>query len=214
LLKEGRLTTVIDGIAGEEDGRFNDVTAAPSGNVFCGTLSHRQGGTGSLYHLRRDRTLQKVIDGVGVANGMGFSPDLTRFYFTDSDPARTVYGYQYHYADDTFHDETVFAHLPPESGLPDGLVVDAKGYVWSARWDGGKVIRFKPSGSIDTEIVIPGAKKVSSATFGGSEYRDMYVTTAGGGDKSANGENAGALFRIRFAKLAGQPDYRSRIDIP
>ncbi len=212
LLQNGALTTLIEGVDGEANKRFNDVIATPSGNVFCGTLSYLEGDTGSLYHLSRDRTLQKVIDGLGIANGMGYSPDLTQFYATDSVPARKIYRYQFDPETDALQDKTTFVQVPEENGLPDGLTVDAEGYIWSACWDGGKVIRYTPSGKIDFEIPIPGAKQVSSVTFGGPDYTDMYITTAGGQDKHANGENAGALFCVRSDSFKGRPEYRSRIE--
>lgn len=211
-MDDGSPSTVLAQREEEANKRFNDVIATPSGNVFCGTLSYVDGDTGSLYYLKRDGTLTKVIDEVGIANGMGFSPDLSQFYFTDSEPARKIYRYDYDRETDALDNETVFSHLAPENGLPDGLTVDAEGYVWSARWDGGKVIRFAPSGEIDCEIEIPGAKKVSSVAFGGPEYGDLYVTTAGGEDKGANGENAGALFRVRSDEFSGREGFRSRIE--
>lgn len=211
ILEDDTLTTVVDSIEGEANKRFNDVIATPAGNVFCGTLSYVDGDAGSLYHLKRDGTIEKLIDGVGIANGMGFSPYLSRFYFTDSEPARKIYRYEYDREEEALHEKTVFSHLPSEDGLPDGLTVDADGYVWSARWDGGKVIRFAPSGEIDLEIEIPGAKQVSSVAFGGADYGDLYVTTAGGEDKDQNGENAGALFRIRSDAFRGRAEFRSKI---
>ena len=38
LLRDGKLTTIVDEIKGEEHSRFNDVIAAPDGSVFCGTM--------------------------------------------------------------------------------------------------------------------------------------------------------------------------------
>ena len=213
LLKDGQLVNIVENIAGEAGKRFNDVIASPSGAVFCGIFSYtfHEGDTGSLYHLNCDRTLAKVIDGVGIANGMGFSPDLSHFYFTDTVPAENIYRYLYDKDDDTIREQTVFSNLPAAHGLPDGLTIDAAGYIWSARWNGGKIIRFAPDGNIDCEIEIPGAKKVTSVTFGGADYTDLYVTTAGGDDKSESGENAGALFCIHSSSFRGRPEFRSRV---
>jgi D-xylonolactonase len=48
-------------------------------------------------------------------------------------------------------------------------------------------------------------------TFGGDDYQDMYVTTAGGDNKAEEGEGAGALFRLRMPGVRGLPEYFSRI---
>jgi sugar lactone lactonase YvrE len=210
-LKAGKLQTVIESIEAEVDNRFNDVIATPSGAVYCGTLSNRPNGVGRLYYLDKDANIHPVIHDVGIANGMGFSPDFSRFYFTDSSPARTIYRYQFDQSSDEISSPTVFARPKESDGLPDGLTVDVDGFIWSACWDGGKLIRYTPSGKIDLEIEIPHSAKVSSLTFGRADYSDAYVTTAGGDEKAANGKNAGALFCVQIEGIAGRPEYRSRI---
>jgi D-xylonolactonase len=209
LLRDGLLTTVVPKSAEHAAHRFNDVIATPAGNVFCGTLAN--GGGGALYCLARDRTLEERISAVGVSNGMGFAPDLTTFYYTDSEPARTITRFRYHAPTDTFTDGTIFANFPVGGGVPDGLTVDAAGYIWSAVWNGGRVVRFTPTGAIDCEITIPDAKRATSVAFGGADYADLYVTTAGGDDKATHGANAGALFRIRCDGVHGKPEFRSQI---
>jgi D-xylonolactonase len=91
------------------------------------------------------------------------------------------------------------------------MTVDAEGYVWSARWDGGCLVRYAPDGSEERRITFP-AKKVSSVTFGGPDYTDMYVTTAGGDKKAEEGPGAGALFRLRLG-IQGVPEFRSRLGL-
>jgi D-xylonolactonase len=54
------------------------------------------------------------------------------------------------------------------------------------------------------------ARKVSSITFGGDDYTDMYVTTAGGGRKAEEGSGAGCLFRLKTG-ATGRPEFRSRV---
>jgi D-xylonolactonase len=54
------------------------------------------------------------------------------------------------------------------------------------------------------------AKKVSSVTFGGPDYTDMYITTAGADDKPAEGAGAGALFRLNLG-IQGVPEFLSRV---
>ena len=56
------------------------------------------------------------------------------------------------------------------------------------------------------------AKKVSSIAFGGPDYADAYVTTAGGQDRANEGPGAGALFRVPLG-VQGVPEYRSRIGL-
>ena len=93
--------------------------------------------------------------------------------------------------------------------MPDGATVDKQGRLWSALWDGGAVVRLGADGHIEERLPIP-ARKTSSVTFGGSDYTDMYITTAGGNLKQADGRFAGALFRSKRI-VAGVPEYCSRI---
>ncbi|HMO67832.1 MAG TPA: SMP-30/gluconolactonase/LRE family protein, partial [Novosphingobium sp.] len=89
--------------------------------------------------------------------------------------------------------------------------VDAAGHVWSARWDGFCLTQYSPTGRELQRVMFP-TKKVSCVTFGGPDYMDMYVTTAGGNDKTENGPAAGALYRVRLG-VKGAPGFRSRIKV-
>jgi sugar lactone lactonase YvrE len=204
---DGELTTVIDEIPDEVTTRFNDVIADPEGRVFCGTTP-TQSRLGRLYRLDPDRTLTKLLDGIGVSNGMGFTPDLRHLYYTDS-PTRNIYIFDYDRATGNISNQRVFVQTPEGEGVPDGMTVDADGYVWSARWDGGVLVRYTPDGVEEWRIAFP-AKKVSSVTFGGLDYTDIYVTTAGGDQKATEGQGAGALFHLRLG-IQGKAEFRSKI---
>lgn len=191
----------------ERESRFNDVIADPAGRVFCGTMPSPD-HLGRLYRLDVDAAISPVLEQVAVSNGMGFTPDRRRMYFTDS-PTRQISLFDYDEASGELANRRVFADLSDEEGIPDGMTVDAEGGVWSARWDGGCLVRYTPGGKEDRRLEFP-AKKVSCATFGGDDYGDLYVTTAGGDDKAVEGEGAGALFRVRPG-VCGVPEFRSRI---
>src|SRR5919108_460727 len=63
------------------------------GRVFCGTMQ-TESHPGRLYRLDPDGTLTKLLDGIGVSNGMGFTPDRKRMYYTDS-VKREIYLFDY-----------------------------------------------------------------------------------------------------------------------
>ena len=207
--RDGQLTTVIAEIPDEWESRFNDVIADPAGRVFCGTMSTPE-RLGRLYRLDTDGTLTKLLDGVGTSNGMGFTLDRKRMYYTDT-RKRDIYLFDYDQATGAITHQRVFVNTADQAGegRPDGMTVDAEGYIWSARWDGHCLVRYTPEGVEERRINFP-AKKVSSLTFGGPDYGDMYVTTAGGNDKEENGPGAGALFRLRLG-IKGLPEFPSRV---
>lgn len=209
LWRDGRLTTVIDKIPNEETTRFNDVCADPQGRVFCGTMPTEE-RLGRLYRLDPDRTLTRLLDGIGCSNGIGFTPDRKHMYYTDS-PQHQIYVFDYNEQTGAISNQHVFVQTPKGKGVPDGLTVDSEGYIWSARWDGYCLVRYAPDGTEDRTIDFP-VKKVSSVCFGGPDYRSMYVTTAGGRRKSHEGAAAGALFHLDPG-VSGLPEYTSRIGL-
>jgi sugar lactone lactonase YvrE len=205
--REGELTTVVDEIPEERESRFNDVIADPVGRVFCGTMPS-ESQLGRLYRLDTDGRLTKLLDGIGCSNGMGFTPDREQMYYTDSF-RREIYLFDYDQSTGAITNQRIFVQTPEGEGVPDGMTVDVEGYVWSARWDGGCLVRYAPDGREVLRISFP-ARKVSSVTFGGTDYADIYVTTAGGDDKAQEGPGAGALFRLNLG-IQGVPEFPSRI---
>lgn len=207
--REGAMATVIEETPDERTTRFNDVIADPVGRVFCGTMPAKD-RLGRLYRLDTDGTLTKLLEDIGCSNGLGFTPDRKGMYYTDS-PKREIYLFDYDQATGAISNQRLFVGLPNDGGVPDGMTVDAEGYVWSANWDGGRLIRFSPDGREERRIMFP-AKKVSSVTFGGEDYMDIYVTTAGGNNKEAEGHGAGALFRLNPG-IKGAPEFFSKVKV-
>jgi len=209
ILKDGETSTVINKISEELDTRFNDVIADPEGRVFCGTMPAKD-HKARLYRLDVDGSITKILDGIGISNGIGFTPDRKQMYFTDS-PEGKIYQFDYDQKTGEIKNQRVFVTVPESEGVPDGMTVDKEGCIWSARWDGGCLLRYKPDGKEDLRIQFP-AKKISSVTFGGKDYRDIYVTTAGGDKREEEGSGAGALFYLNL-DIQGVPEYLSNIGL-
>lgn len=208
--KDGQVRTVVEQAPpGEAGARWNDCIADPEGRVFCGTV-RSDNHKGSLYRLDPNGTYARLVEGIGCSNGLGFTRDLRGLYYVDS-TTRHVYLFDYERATGAITSQRVFARLPESLGVPDGMTVDSKGFVWVAVWGGSCVIRYAPTGEENQRIYFTG-KLVSCPTFGGEDYRDLYVTTAGGDKKKENGPGAGALFRVRPG-VKGVPEFRSRIGL-
>jgi D-xylonolactonase len=192
--------------------------ADPRGRVFCGTISPRwdEGEQdvrrGRLYRLDPDLTLTVLLEGVAISNGMGFTLDRRRMYYTDT-PTLEISLFDYDEATGALGNRRPFVRVSddPGEGMPDGMTMDAEGCVWSARWGGGCRVRYAPDGRELERVRFP-ARKVSSAIFGGPDYADLYVTTAGGHQKDVDGPGSGALYRLRPG-VTGHPELRSRIGL-
>ncbi len=185
--------------------RFNDVIADPMGRVFCGTMSTAT-TTGKLYRLDRDGNLRVVIANVGCSNGLAFSRDRRILYHTDSF-ARTITRFDYDLDSGDIANPRIFARTEESEGLPDGLTVDAEDHVWSARWGGGVVVRYAPSGEEVKRIEVP-VSKTTSLAFGGDELQTIFVTTAGGDIRQTEGALAGDMFAIESG-IRGVKEFRS-----
>lgn len=206
----GELETIVAEIPEERDGRFNDVIADPQGRVFCGTMPIGE-RNGKLYRLDPDGSLHVVLEDAGLSNGMGFSENLRIFYHTDT-RRRRITRYAYDVETGAISDpQVVVQEGPQENGHPDGMAMDAANCLWSARWDGYCLVHHMPDGKELQRIRFP-APKVSSVTFGGEDYTDMYVTTAGGHIKDQDGPEAGSLYRINLG-IRGKPPFLSRIGL-
>ena len=207
VFRNGRIAETIVAEIPEESGhRFNDVIADSCGRVFCGTMAPNWHEVpGRLYCIDTDGSYRLVLEQVGLPNGMGFTPDRRHIYLTDS-ANRTIYSFDYDSQNGVLANRQVFAEVKPPA-LPDGLTVDEAGNVWSACWDGSCVICYAPNGSIEKTLSLP-TPNVTSVTFGGDDYADLYITSAA--IDCADSRYAGALFRIRKAGR-GCPEFPSDI---
>lgn len=188
-------------------GRFNDGACDSRGRFWVGMLAKQQ-GQGTLYRFDPDGTLHALETGLTMPNGLGWSPDGDTFYLTDS-ADRTIYAYDFDAAAGEISGRRVFVHCASADATPDGLAVDTEGCVWSAQWDGGCLIRFAPDGRESARVVLP-VPLVTSCAFGGSDGRDLYITTASvglGEDRIEQSVRSGDLFHL-CAPVAGLPSGR------
>lgn len=158
---------------------INDMTVGACGRVYFGTVYWNTDGMvdyGKIYRIDSDRSVHVLDDGFSHTNGMGFSLDQRTMYVTDS-AERIIYAYDFDPMTGTAHNKRVFVRVPRTEGLPDGLTVDADGFVWSAQWYGSQIVRYTPDGHVERRIPIP-ASQVTSMAFGGVDLCELYVTTA------------------------------------
>lgn len=199
--------TLVDYLSEIADGMFSDVIADPEGRIYCGTMGTK---SDRLYRLDTDGTLTLILDGMKVSAGLGFSPDLTKLYSSDA-LNRKIRVFDYHRATGALTGERVFVETKPEDGYPDGLVVDASGRVYSARWDGHMVVVYRPDASEESRIKLP-VKLVTNVALGSDGLADLYITSAGGEKPEENGAHAGGVFRVKGAGR-GLPEFYSRVGL-
>lgn len=79
--------------------------------------------------------------------------------------------------DGILRNRRLLVELPEEEGFPDGLTVDADGFIWNAHYDGWRITRYAPDGKVDRVIRMP-VQHVTSLTFGGPDLGTLYVTSS------------------------------------
>ena len=132
------------------------------------------------------------------SNGIAWSPDGAELYYVDTGRG-SLDRLELDPASGAVAGRTTLVRVPPRDGLPDGLTVDAEGYLWLALWGGGCVRRYTPRGELDRELRLP-VDLVTSVTFGGEGLAELYVTTARDGLTPAQLTEqplAGSVFRCR-----------------
>ena len=212
--KEGDIIPVIPSIPEAKGTRFNDAIADRRGRVYAGIMA-TENNPGQLYRIDLDGSYQGVVKDLLVPNGMGFDLDYTHFYLTDSDQ-RTIYRFDYSEETGELSNQTIHITTPADEGVPDGMTIDAEGYLWSARWDGSAVHRYRPSGEHHSKLVLP-VEKVSCVTFGGSDYEHLFISTAKGDNPPAPDDpkynnKAGDIFHLK-ADVKGRPERLSCIQL-
>ena len=182
---------------------FNDLHTDALGRVYVGSLrmdpfAEGKPTPGELYRINLDGSVDQLYDQVNLTNGIGFSPDGSLLYHSDSVPGRVWVS---DVAGDAITGRRAFVE---ERAVPDGLAVDVDGGVWVALAEGGRVQRYTPDGGSDVSVEVPD-RMVTSVCFGGDDMRDLYVVT-GGADESLGG----CVYRTR-APVAGVATPMARV---
>ena len=198
--------------------RINDATAGPDGGFYCGTDATNWEND-VVFRINPDKSIDVIDDGVKLCNGMGFSPDESTFYSTDS-LRKIIYKWDYNKIKKSVSNKNILVNLDDDSvGIVDGMTVDSEGFIWSAIWFGSKVMRFDPDGKLEREIHFP-ATQTSCPMFGGKDLNELYVTTAnaGTGDPPIGSEpkgydnnayRGGDLFKVTL-DIQGKLEYKTK----
>jgi sugar lactone lactonase YvrE len=181
--------------------RFNDGKVDARGRFWAGTMAiDETPGRGALYRLDPDGSVTQLLDGVGLSNGVDWSPDGRTLYYVDSLTHR-VDAFDFDPATGEISNRRMLVDL--DDSVPDGLTVDADGCLWVAVYGRWKVCRYSPDGELVSELELP-TRRITSCTFGGAGLDVLFVTSAArpGRDDAL----AGAVFETRPGATGRQPN--------
>lgn len=174
----GSVTKLVDLEADRPELRCNDGKIDPAGRFWVGTMHlQTQPGTGSLYCLDGEVGIHKVLTGLTIANGLGWSPDGHFMYYIDS-ADRYVRRYRFRGDTPSLEGEEIVLRFTHQDELPDGMCVDAEGMLWIGFWGGYRVGRYDPTTGRHLLDVNVAAPHVTSCCFGGRDLATLYITTA------------------------------------
>jgi sugar lactone lactonase YvrE len=183
----------------QPDTRLNDGRTDRQGRFLAGGMNEGSSApTSKVIRVDIDGSIATVISGVGCANSICVSPDGKRMYFADSFVG-TIWVYDYDPATGTPSNRRVLKEFKDDEGVPDGSCIDAEGAVWNAVWEGSRVVRILPDGTVDRIVKVP-ALKPTCCAFGGPDLDILYITTSrlqSSAERLVAQPTAGSLFACR-----------------
>ena len=192
--------------------RLNEARVDPRGSLWAGTMRNNVGAQGEnldvqftgavLYRVDPDGSVTEWKHDIGISNTMAWSPDAKTFYFGDT-TANVLWAFDYDQHTGAISGErNLLAGF--SKGSPDGSAMDAEGFLWNARYDGGCVVRIAPDGRVDRVVEMPVASPTTCA-FGGPDRKTLYITSA-----RSDEQFSGSLFALQV-EVSGVPDGRFRL---
>ncbi len=179
--------------------RMNDGKCDSAGRFWAGTMAiDLRAAAGTLYRLDIDHSVEPILSGLTISNGLAWSLDDQTMYFVDS-ATNGIDAFDYEAERGSIRNRRRIVQIPAADGMPDGLTIDTDGCLWVALWGGGAVRRFGPDGTLLAVAELPVAQ-VTSCAFGGERLDELYVTTASNGlspEERRSQPQAGDLFRIQ-----------------
>jgi sugar lactone lactonase YvrE len=190
--------------------RFNDGKCDPRGRFLAGSMDNAEKeNTGSLYSYSPDGTSKTLLTGLGISNGLTWSPDHKTFYFIDT-PTREVMAYDYDLDNGNIANPRPVFHVPDGMGWPDGMTSDTDGMLWVAMWGGAKLTKWNPADGQLLDVYPIPALNVSACCFGGPDLTELYITSARKGMTEAQLAEyplTGGLFRLTPG-VRGMPTFK------
>jgi sugar lactone lactonase YvrE len=190
----GELTRELATIEHAAEGmRLNEGKVDPFGRWVTGSLDPSGQSQGAIYAIDADGRVQVLVGGIGTSNGFEWSRDGRTMYYSDTDE-KAIYR-----ADYSLDAELSNIEVVTVGHSHDGATMDAEGFLWTAIYGEGRVMRFSPDGTEDASIALP-APNITSVAFGGSDLSVLYVASARENMSAAelrSSPMAGAIFSIQ-----------------
>lgn len=180
---DGSQEIYVDNLDGQPFAQPNDLAFDPSGHLYFTAPggSSETNPIGPIYRVERGtRIVTRVAKGMGFPNGLAFTADAKYLYVCESSFNRIL---RFEVRDDGSLDgKEVFADLSPDGpGAPDGMAVDAAGFLWITHYNAHTVLVVDTGGKIVRTIRVPfdGPNGPTNIEFAGKDLKTVYITDPG-----------------------------------
>ncbi len=175
----GKVEKLVSIEAHMNDTRFNDGKCDPAGRFWAGTMSMaRPKKPGTLYRIDPNHSVHPMIQNVSTSNGLLWTSDSRTMFYSDT-PTRNIDAFDYNIETGSISNRRSVVRIPEAFGGADGMAIDANDNIWAAHYGGGCVRCWNPkTGKVLETVKIPGARNVTSCSFGGPDLKTLYITTA------------------------------------
>ena len=200
--------------------RANDGKCDALGRLWVGTIdepkANRAAALFSIDCRHGTPVVTRHAQDALTGNGLAWSLDGKTLYWADT-PEHVVYAWDYDLQTNTMtqqRDFTRFARCSADwnyqdtryQGRPDGAAIDAQGNYYVAMFEGRRICKIAPDGTLLAEIATP-AQCPTMVCFGGEDLKTLYLTTASYKRTAAELSDfpqSGAVFSLRV-EVPGLP---------
>ena len=201
----GRELIGAEAVTGKE-WRMNDAVADPAGRLWAGSMACDQSPKGGALYRYADGRVHTVLRGLTIANGPAITADGRTLYLSDT-PLGVIQRFDLDPSTGELSGRRDFVRIDSADGAPDGLTLDADGFLWVALFGGGAVRRYRPDGQLDRTVAVP-ARQPTSVCLVGSQL----VVTSGRGGLDDPGVDDGAVL-VTAAGAQGVPALPVRLPV-
>lgn len=186
----------------ENNQRSNDAKCDPMGRLYLGSSVYvdEDEPAGNLFCYDRGQ-VRVVQKDTRIANGMAWSSDRKKFYFSDS-LYHCVFEYDYDVNTGDISNRRVLRTI--DNGVPDGMCIDTDDNLWLAVWGGRRIEHINSkTGELIGVVDVP-AQNVTSCCFLEKSDKLLFITSAGDG---LDGEYDGHIFTCNVDAEGPECDY-------
>ncbi|MDN4173373.1 SMP-30/gluconolactonase/LRE family protein [Nocardioides sp. SOB77] len=189
---------------GPVERRMNDAATDPSGRFWATSMAwDSTDGAGALHRLEPDGQVTTVLTGCTVPNGPVFSADGRTMWLADT-PRSVILRYDVEPATGDLGGREVFVEV---DGTPDGMTLDAEGFLWSAIHGSSCLHRYHPSGDLVERIEVPARQPTSIAISVGAPHVLVVTSSTEGLDEPQDHDGRTLVAEV---SVGGRPQPTAR----